>query len=194
MATADNLITTSVASGSPPDHNERTINQRSDYNLYVTKRVTKGNLWGFIQSRPYASVADIRRLFTVGIDDASMLSTSEGTYFIGLSQEAADLIGQLWHEGRIVFDTNPDVKAPVVQGIYPARAALGRPISADAAQRAGRSWSGRHPTQRGRIVSQAGSDSHRAEGATLLGARLDAGMPDGLKVAAAGRAALGNVQ
>jgi hypothetical protein len=40
------------------------------------------------------------------------------------------LIGQLWHEGRIVLDTNPDVKAPVVQGVYPARAAFGRQAGA----------------------------------------------------------------
>lgn len=98
----------------------------SHYNSSVPKRVTKGNLWGFIQSRPYASVADMRRLFTMGVDDASILPTSEGTYFIGLPQEAADLISQLWHEGRIVLDTNPDVKALVVQGVYPARAMLGR--------------------------------------------------------------------
>ncbi len=92
----------------------------------MPKRITKGNLWGFIQSRPYASVADIRRLFTMDVDDASSLPTSEGTYFVGLPQDAADMIGQLWNEGRIVLDTNPDVKALVVQGVYPARVGFGR--------------------------------------------------------------------
>jgi hypothetical protein len=88
--------------------------------------VTKGNLWGFIQSRPYASVADIRRLFMIDADEAASVTTTEGTYYVGLSQEAANLIRQLWHEGRIVLDTNPDVKARAVQGIYPARAFVAR--------------------------------------------------------------------
>ncbi|MGH2368807.1 MAG: hypothetical protein ACRDI2_11475, partial [Chloroflexota bacterium] len=62
----------------------------------MPKRVTKGNLWGFIQSRPYASVADIRRLFVMEVDGAAALPTSEGACYIGLPREAADLIRQLW--------------------------------------------------------------------------------------------------
>lgn len=89
----------------------------------MPKRVTKGNLWGFIQSRPYASVADIRRLFLMDVDGAAIVGTTEGNCYIGLPQDAADLIRQLWYEGRIVLDLNPDVKARVVQGVYPARVA-----------------------------------------------------------------------
>jgi hypothetical protein len=87
----------------------------------VAKRITKGNLWGFIQSRPYASIADIRRLFMMEVEGASPITTSEGTAYVGLPQDAADIVRQLWHEGRIALDLNPDVKARVVQGIYPAR-------------------------------------------------------------------------
>ena len=87
----------------------------------MAKRVTKGNLWGFIQSRPYSSVADIRRLFFMEVEGASPLSTSEGTCFIGLPEDAADLIAQLCREGRVALDLNPNVKARVVQGVYPAR-------------------------------------------------------------------------
>lgn len=85
------------------------------------KRITKGNLWGFIQSRPYASVADIRRLFTMDVDGAAPFRTNEGTTYVGLSPEAAELIRQLWQEGRVALDLNPNVKARVVQGVYPAR-------------------------------------------------------------------------
>jgi hypothetical protein len=99
--------------------------------------VTKGNLWGFIQSRPYASVADIRRLFYMEVEDAASVPTSEGTFYIGLPPEAADLVRQLWHEGRIVLDTNPDVKVRVIQGVYPARVAMGRNGPAPAAPAAG---------------------------------------------------------
>ena len=87
----------------------------------MAKRVTKGNLWGFIQSRPYASVADIRRLFMMDVDGAAAVPTNEGAYYIGLPQDTADIIRQLWQEGRIILDLNPDVKARVVQGVYPAR-------------------------------------------------------------------------
>ena len=98
----------------------------------MAKRITKGNLWGFIQSRPYVSVADIRRLFMMDVDGAAPFLTSEGPCYIGLPDEAAHLIRQLWQEGRIVLDMNPDVKARVVQGVYPARVPLGRAPSAPA--------------------------------------------------------------
>lgn len=85
------------------------------------KRITKGNLWGFIQSRPYCSVSDIRRLFTMDVEGAAPIRTSEGTAYVGLSQDAAELIRQLCHEGRVALDLNPNVKARVVQGVFPAR-------------------------------------------------------------------------
>ena len=92
----------------------------------MAKRVTKGNLWGFIQSRPYVSLADIRRLFSMEVEGAAAIHTSEGVTYVGLPPEVADLVRQLWQEGRIAFDLNYDVHARVVQGIYPARVPLGR--------------------------------------------------------------------
>jgi hypothetical protein len=92
----------------------------------MAKRITKGNLWGYIQSRPYASVSDIRRLFTMEVEGAAPIQSSEGTCYIGLPPDAADLIGQLWQEGRIALDLNPNIKARVVQGVYPARVPLQR--------------------------------------------------------------------
>src|SRR3712207_8545102 len=41
----------------------------------------------------------------------TLFRSSEGVYYIGLPQEWADLIRQLWVEGRIILDLNPDVKA-----------------------------------------------------------------------------------
>lgn len=92
----------------------------------MAKRITKGNLWGYIQSRPYASVSDIRRLFMMDIDGAATIPSNEGTCYIGLPQDAADIVGLLWQEGRIALDLNPNLKARVVQGIYPARVSLQR--------------------------------------------------------------------
>ena len=87
----------------------------------MAKRITKGNLWGFIQSRSYASVADVRRTFSMDVDGATPIPTSEGTCYIGLPPEAAELVGQLSREGRIALDLNLNVKARVVQGVYPVR-------------------------------------------------------------------------
>ena len=49
------------------------------------------------------------------------MTTTEGTYYIGLPPEAAAMVGQLWQEGRIVFDCNQDVRVMVVQGLSPVR-------------------------------------------------------------------------
>lgn len=123
----------------------------------MAKRVTKGNLWGFIQSRPYCSVADIRRLFMIDVEGAAALATNEGAYYIGLPQEAADMIRQLWQEGRVLLDLNPDVKAQVVQGVYPARIPLGRPGTRPGARPAAR------PASRpGAVVSPLRSNGQAA--------------------------------
>ena len=92
----------------------------------MAKRITKGNLWGFIQSRTYASVADMRRLFMMDVEGAAAISTGEGTCYIGLPPEAADMVGQLSREGRIALDLNLNVKARVVQGVFPVRMAARR--------------------------------------------------------------------
>ena len=55
----------------------------------MPKRVSKGNLWGFIQSRPYVTIADLRRLFMTEVDEVVPLQTGEGTYYVGLTLEAA---------------------------------------------------------------------------------------------------------
>ena len=97
----------------------------------MAKRVTKGNLWGFIQSRSYASVADMRRLFMMDVDGAAAIPTSEGTCYIGLPPEAAEMVGQLSREGRIALDLNLNVKARVVQGVFPVRAPAQRQASGE---------------------------------------------------------------
>ena len=99
----------------------------------MAKRITKGNLWGFIQSRAYASVADVRRMFSMEVEGASAIPTSEGTCYIGLPPDAAELVGQLSREGRVGLDLNLNVKARVVQGLYPARLPAQRQPSSDGA-------------------------------------------------------------
>jgi hypothetical protein len=111
----------------------------------VAKRITKGNLWGYIQSRPYSAVSDIRRLFTMDVDGAATIPSNEGTCYIGLPQDAADIVGQLWQEGRIALDLNPNVKARVVQGVYPARAPVLRHGSGQGSGRSATAVHGQPP-------------------------------------------------
>src|SRR5688500_19210690 len=73
----------------------------------------------------------MRRLFMMDVDGAAAIPTSEGTCYIGLPPEAAELVGQLSREGRIALDLNLNVKARVVQGIYPVRLPPPRQPSAD---------------------------------------------------------------
>jgi hypothetical protein len=137
----------------------------------VAKRVTKGNLWGFIQSRPYASVADIRRLFLMEVDGAAPVPTSEGTCYIGLPQDAAELIGQLCREGRIALDLNPNVKARVVQGVYPVRLPVQRASAGGdgtaGGERKRRRRRKRPSSEEGADRTSAAGDVERAEAEVL---------------------------
>ena len=131
----------------------------------MAKRITKGNLWGFIQSRSYASVADMRRLFMMDVDGAAAVPTSEGICFIGLPPEAADMVGQLSREGRIGLDLNLNVKARVVQGVYPVRMPAPRHASAE----------GGAPKKRKRRRGPGGGAGEGAEtGATRMAAEAAA--------------------
>ena len=88
----------------------------------MAKNVTKGNLWGYIQSRPYASVSDIRRQFSLETEAAAPIRTPHGVVFIGLPNRGAQLLRQLVREGRIALDLLPDVRGSVVTGVYAIQA------------------------------------------------------------------------
>ncbi len=88
----------------------------------MAKNVTKGNLWGYIQSRPYASVADIRRQFSLESEAAIPLRTGHGVVYIGLPNRGAQFLRQLLREGRIALDFLPDVRGRVVTGVYAIQA------------------------------------------------------------------------
>jgi hypothetical protein len=150
----------------------------------VAKRVTKGNLWGYIQSRPYASVADIRRLFLMDVEGAAALPSNEGAYYIGLPRDAADLIRQLWQEGRIMLDLNPDVKARVVQGVYPARFSQGRFGGRGAVAERGAERGGQRA---GRLAGRGAGGGAAPGGTGGAAPRPKKGVPSGDDVRAAPR-------
>ena len=135
----------------------------------MAKNVTKGNLWGYIQSRPYASVADIRRQFSLESEAAIPLQTMHGVVYIGLPSRGAQFLRQLSREGRIALDFLPDVRGRVVVGVYaihtPSRkAASGGPMKGKStrkrnrrSRRGGRTVSTAPPTERPAATSTAGN-------------------------------------
>jgi hypothetical protein len=86
-----------------------------------TRRITRGNLWGILQGRLHVLMSDLRRQFQIESDDVTPIQTSEGTFYVGLPADGAAVLGQLWHEGRIVFDCTPDLRAMVVRAIASTR-------------------------------------------------------------------------
>lgn len=137
----------------------------------MAKNVTKGNLWGYIQSRPYASVADIRRQFSLESEAAIPLRTGHGVVYIGLPNRDAQFLRQLLREGRIALDFLPDVRAHVVTGVYaiqpPSRkAAPGRPAKGKStrkrnrrSRRGGRTTPTAPPTERPAATATDGNVS-----------------------------------
>ena len=73
----------------------------------------------------------MRRLFMMDVEGAAAIPTSEGICYIGLPPEAAEMVGQLSREGRIALDLNLNVKARVVQGVFPMRLPAPRQSSGD---------------------------------------------------------------
>lgn len=86
-----------------------------------TRRISRGNLWGILQGRLHVPLGDLRRQFQIDSDEVTPIHTSEGTFYVGLPADGAAVLGQLWHEGRIVFDCTPDLRAMVVRAIAPTR-------------------------------------------------------------------------
>ena len=89
--------------------------------MAATRRISRGNLWGILQGRLHVPMGDLRRQFQIDSDEVTPIQTPEGTFYVGLPADGAAVLGQLWHEGRIVFDCTPDLCAMVVRAIAPTR-------------------------------------------------------------------------
>ena len=92
----------------------------------MAKKLSKGSLLGFLRSRPYVSVADIRRRFLLETDDATPLRGPEGYVYIGLPPSAAETVRQLWSEGKIGLHFSPNIRARSVEGLYATRLDFGQ--------------------------------------------------------------------
>lgn len=85
----------------------------------VKKRLSKSSLNWFIRTRSYVTVPDLRRRFNIdGGDEVVAMEGPGGRAYIGLPQDAGQLVQDLWREGKIGLDLALDVHARSVTGLY----------------------------------------------------------------------------
>jgi hypothetical protein len=91
--------------------------------MSANKRPSTSSLRRYLTSRPYLSVADIRRRFGLDADAMSALSRNGTTAYIGLPEREASKLQDLWQRDEVGVELSVEVNAPVVVGIYPMRIA-----------------------------------------------------------------------
>jgi hypothetical protein len=90
--------------------------------MSATKRPSTSSLRRFIASRPYVTVAEIRRRFALDDPDAVTHVARNGTSaYIGLPEREALKLQELWNRDEVGMELSVEVRAPVVVGIYPMR-------------------------------------------------------------------------
>jgi len=102
------------------------------------KRFSKSNVLWFIRSRPYTPIADLRRRFKLAESEVTAITDSIGKIYVGLPEREANMLRQLWLEGKIGLEWTPGVHVRVVEGVYPLGSAEKKPPEAetDAADKA----------------------------------------------------------
>ena len=92
--------------------------------MSANKRPSTSSLRRFITSRPYVTVAELRRRFGLDDPDAMVPLQRNGTSaWIGLPEREATKLQELWHRDELGLEMSVEVRAPVVVGVYPMRIA-----------------------------------------------------------------------
>ena len=91
--------------------------------MSANKRPSTSSLRRYLTSRPYISVADIRRRFGLDPEAMSVVSRNGTTAYIGLPEREATKLQDLWQRDEVGMQLSVEVRAPVVVGIYPMRIA-----------------------------------------------------------------------
>ena len=111
--------------------------------MSASKRPSTSSLRRFITSRPYVTVAEIRRRFSLDDPDAMVCLQRNGTSaWIGLPDREATKLQELWHRDELGLEMSVEVLAPVVVGVYPMRIAR---YVIDGANGSGATASNGHP-------------------------------------------------
>lgn len=92
--------------------------------MSASKRPSTSSLRRFITSRPFVTVAELRRRFGLDEPDAmALLSRNGTTAWIGLPEREATKLQDLWDRNELGVELSVEVRAPVVVGVYPMRIA-----------------------------------------------------------------------
>ena len=92
--------------------------------MSASKRPSTSSLRRFITSRPFVTVAELRRRFGLDEPDAMALLRHNGTAaWIGLPEREASKLQDLWDRNELGVELSVEVRAPVVVGVYPMRIA-----------------------------------------------------------------------
>jgi hypothetical protein len=91
--------------------------------MSATKRPSTSSLRRYLTSRPFISVADIRRRFGLEADAMSHIARNGTSAYIGLPEREALKLQDLWQRDEVGVELSVEVHAPVVVGVYPIRIA-----------------------------------------------------------------------
>ena len=91
--------------------------------MSASKRPSTSSLRRFITTRPYVTIAELRRRFCLECEDVSRVERAGGFAFIGLPEREASKLQDLWQHDEVGLELSVEVRAPVVVGIYPMRIA-----------------------------------------------------------------------
>ncbi len=91
--------------------------------MSASKRPSTSSLRRFITTRPYVTIAELRRRFCLECEDVSRLDGPNGPAFVGLPEREASKLQDLWLHDEVGVELSVEVRAPVVVGIYPMRIA-----------------------------------------------------------------------
>ena len=128
--------------------------------MSASKRPSTSSLRRFITSRPFVTVAELRRRFGLDDPDAMVPLQRNGTSaWIGLPAREAAKLQDLWHRDELGLELSVEVRAPVVVGVYPMRIARyvtdGHAVNGDGARSRnggdGHPQAGRSPQQRSTV-------------------------------------------
>jgi hypothetical protein len=125
--------------------------------MSASKRPSTSSLRRFITSRPYVTVAELRRRFGLDDPDAMALLRRNGTSaWIGLPEREAAKLQELWNRDELGIELSVEVQAPVAVGVYPMR--IARYVMD------GPGANGIHPSANGHVagprVAPSGSPAH----------------------------------
>jgi hypothetical protein len=118
-----------------------------------TKRPSTSSLRRYLTSRPYISVADIRRRFGLDPDAMSTVARNGTTAYVGLPEREASKLQDLWQRDEVGVELSVEVRAPVVVGVYPMR--IARFVLDHAAVNGHPSGNGVHPAAPLPVMAEA---------------------------------------